>query len=85
MYVILTLSLSLSRLFSASDKPSGTIDLRYVKDVVAHEKNGQPDYSRFNVDAGDKVYKFKVANAQDGQRWVESLNAWRDYFLLNMS
>lgn len=61
------------------------IDLCLVQDVVVHEKSGVADYSRFNVDAGDKVYKFRAPNAIDGQRWIEGLNSWRDYFLLNMA
>jgi hypothetical protein len=57
-----------------------------VKDVVPYEKGtkGQVDYSRFNVDGGDKVYKFRAPNEQEGQRWIEGLNAWREYFLMNM-
>lgn len=77
-------SLVYSKSSSAADKPSGVIDLLLVQDVVPHEKNGQPDYSRFNVDTGEKVYKFRATNALEGQKWIESLNAWRDHFLLNM-
>jgi hypothetical protein len=62
----------------------GTIDLRVVKDIAAYEKNGRVDSSRFNIDLGDKVFKFKATSEAEGQRWVEGLHAWRDYFLLNM-
>lgn len=68
-----------------NDKSAGSIDLKMVRDIVAYEKNGVPDYTRFNVDLGEKVYKFKVNSENEGQKWVEGLNAWRDYFLLNMS
>lgn len=47
---------------------------------------GKEDYTRFNVDVdGDKMYKFKVASEAEGQRWVNALNEWRDYFLMNMT
>lgn len=68
-----------------SEKPSGTIDLKFVKDIMAYEKSGKPDSSRFNIDMGDKVYKFRAPSAEEGQRWMDSLNAWRDYFLLAMT
>ena len=56
-----------------------------VKDITPYEKSGAPDYTRFNIDVGDKVYKFKAPNEKDGQNWIDTLNAWRDYFLLNMT
>lgn len=64
--------------------PSGTIDLKFVKDITPYEKSGKPDYSRFNVDVGEKVYKFKAVNETEGQKWIDGLNAWKDYFLMNM-
>jgi hypothetical protein len=57
--------------------------LKFVKDIAPYEKNGRPDYARFNVDIGDKVYKLRASNAAEGQKWVDGLNLWRDYFLLN--
>ena len=77
-------SLVYAKSSSATEKPAGSIDLRMVQDIVAYDKGtGGADYSRFNVDAGDKVYKFKAANEVEGRRWIDGLNAWRDYFLLN--
>jgi len=55
-----------------------------VKDIAPYEKSGRPDYSRFNVDIGEKVYKFKAVNEAEGQKWIDGLNAWKDYFLMNM-
>jgi hypothetical protein len=52
---------------------------------MAYEKNGKPDSSRFNIDMGDKVYKFRAPSAEEGQKWIDNLNAWRDYFLLAMT
>jgi hypothetical protein len=76
----------ISFLCSPKEKPNGTIDLKLVKDITFYEKNGKPDYSRFNLDAGDgKVFKFRALSESEGQRWIEGLNAWRDYFLLNMA
>jgi len=46
---------------------------------------GQVDFSRFNIDLEDKVYKFKVNSQPEGQRWVDGLNEWRDHFLMNMA
>lgn len=61
------------------------MDLKLAKEVTPYEKNGKPDYSRFNVDAGDsKAFKFRAKDNAEGQRWVDGLNAWRDHFLLNM-
>jgi hypothetical protein len=52
---------------------------------AAWEFTGQEDYTRFSVDVeGDKVYKFKVNSEAEGRRWVDGLNEWRDYFLMNM-
>lgn len=37
------------------EKAQGAIDLKVVQEIAAYEKKGGADYSRFNVDAGDKV------------------------------
>ncbi len=31
-----------------------------------------------------QVFKFRAANESEGRRWLDGLNAWREYFLLNM-
>jgi hypothetical protein len=61
------------------------IDLKVVRDITPYEKSGAVDYSRFNVDLEEKVYKFKVNSQTEGQKWVDGLNEWRDYFLMNMA
>lgn len=61
------------------------IDLKVVKDITPYEKGGKEDYTRFNVDLEDKMYKFKVNSQGEGKRWVDGLNEWRDYFLMNMA
>ncbi len=66
------------------EKAAGSIDLRMVKDITAYDKNGSLDPSRFNIDVGDKVYKFKANSVAEGQKWIDGLNTWRDYFLLSM-
>lgn len=67
------------------ESPAGMIDLKIVKDITPYEKAGAADFSRFNIDLEDKVYKFKVNSQSEGQRWVDGLNEWRDYFLMNMA
>lgn len=44
------------------------------------------DPQRFNLEIGDgdatgKVYKFKAKSKEEGQRWLEALEAWREYAL----
>jgi hypothetical protein len=91
-YFQLAVTRALSPLFlnhphplSPTEQPAGMIDLKVVKDITPYEKGGKEDFTRFNVDVdGDKMYKFKVNSQAEGQRWVEGLNEWRDYFLMNM-
>lgn len=32
-----------------------------------------------------KVVQFRAASGEEGQKWVKSLNDWRDYFLMQYS
>ena len=46
------------------------------------------DSQRFNLEIGDgeasgKVYKFKAKSKEEGQRWLEALEAWREYALVS--
>jgi hypothetical protein len=66
------------------DAPQGSIDLKLVMDVVPYEKDGKKDMTRFNVDSGDKEYKMRAISTTEGARWIDGLNEWRDYFLMNM-
>ena len=34
---------------------------------------------------GEKVYRFRAASAEEGERWVASITAWKDYFLMKMT
>ena len=31
-----------------------------------------------------QVYKFKATSEAEGKKWVDGLNEWKDYFLMNM-
>jgi hypothetical protein len=77
---------SYSKTSSAADKEkaSGVIDLRSMREVGPYEKGGRQEFTRFNIDIGDKVFKFRVGSAQEGERWVTALQQWQDHFLLNM-
>lgn len=71
-----------------SDKPVGVIDLNMVISIEPYEKNGKIDHTRFNIDIGEKQYKFRVIGkdaSTEGETWVAALEAWREYFLLNMA
>jgi len=70
---------------SLGEKSSGSLDLRLATDISSYDKTGKADASRFNIHfgEGEKVYKFRAASASEGERWVKSLNDWRDYFLLH--
>lgn len=52
----------------SASEPQGSIDLTLVVDVVAYEKDGKKDLTRFNVDSGDKQYKMKAISAAEGER-----------------
>ena len=77
-------TLTYSKSSSSSEKPAGTIDLKLAKDIAPYNKDGKSDYTRFNIDIGDRVFKFKASSESEGQRWVDGLNEWKDHFLLNM-
>ena len=63
-----------------------TFSICTIELIFLFAQLGKEDYTRFNVDVdGDKMYKFKVNSQAEGQRWVEGLNEWRDYFLMNMT
>lgn len=71
---------------SATEPPAGTLDLRLATDISSYEKGGtKSDPARFNIDMGDgsKVYKFRATSAAEGERWIQRLNDWREYFLLH--
>jgi hypothetical protein len=51
-------------------------------DIRPYDKKGKLDMSRFNINMGEKVYKFRAPSQQEGERWVNGLNDWREYFLM---
>lgn len=61
---------------------SGSIDLKMVTDISAPEKDGKIDTIRFNIDAGEKIYKIRAATTAEGEHWINSLNMWKDYIVL---
>jgi hypothetical protein len=81
-------TLTYSKSSSLIEKPAGVIDFQLVVDISPHVgKNGKHDYLRFDIDVGEgksKTFKFRAGNEADGQRWVQGLNEWRDYFLLSV-
>jgi hypothetical protein len=78
-------SLTYSKSSNLDEKASGVIDLTLAKEITMHDKaGGKKGVDRFDIDVGDRVFKFKAANDKEGQKWVEGLNEWREYFLMNM-
>ena len=68
---------------SPKEAPLGSLDLRQVVDISSYDKTGKSDPARFNIDMGEKVYKFKAVTATEGERWMKSLNDWKEYFLMH--
>eukprot|EP00602_Paraphysomonas_sp_CaronLab_P001506 CAMPEP_0185028822 /NCGR_PEP_ID=MMETSP1103-20130426/14844_1 /TAXON_ID=36769 /ORGANISM="Paraphysomonas bandaiensis, Strain Caron Lab Isolate" /LENGTH=700 /DNA_ID=CAMNT_0027563365 /DNA_START=809 /DNA_END=2911 /DNA_ORIENTATION=+ len=66
------------------EKPSVTIDLKQILSVDIPNEGGSIDSSRFNIETQERNYKLKAISHEDGLRWVDGLNEWRDYTLLNM-
>jgi hypothetical protein len=55
------------------DKPVGVIDLNMVVSIEPYEKNGKVDHTRFNIDIGDKQYKFRLTGnnaAAEGKYFI---------------
>ena len=49
-------TLTYSKTTDIHEKPAGTIDFKLVGEIVPHSgKNGQQDFTRFDIDIGDKV------------------------------
>ena len=83
---------------NTSEKAQGSIDLLLIADIVPYDKNKDSDrasttaptstdLARFNIDMGDggKVFKFKASSPVEAQRWMDELNEWKSYCLMNMS
>ncbi len=82
-------SITYSKTNAASEKPQGSIDFVQISDICAYtEKTDgkiKQDNTRLNVIVGDRTFKFKAKDKQECDKWVASLNEWKDYFLLTMS
>ncbi len=70
--------------FSSSRKILSSIDLREVSDISHYQKGEIIDKSRFNIAVGEKMFKFKASTAEEGERWVQLLQRWREYFLFQV-
>lgn len=75
-----------------SDKPQGSIDLLMVVDITPYDKEGSgtsstADACRFTIDMGDnaKSYKFRCESPQQAETWMNGLQEWREWCLLNMT
>lgn len=68
--------------------PKGEIDMRIVREVKLHvgsKDHGEvKDPSRFDIDCGDKTIRMKAPSAEQAQKWIDGLNEWQEYLLLNM-
>ena len=57
-----------------------------VVDISSYEKDdkkGAADACRLNIDLGDRVIKLKAATIIEAEKWINVINAWREYLLLN--
>ena len=50
-----------------------------------NSKPSKDSFSRFDIDTGERVYKFKAKSKVEAENWVANLNLWREYFLLQMT
>ena len=62
--------------------------MRIVREVKLHvgsKDHGEvKDPSRFDIDCGDKTIRMKAPSAEQAQKWIDGLNEWQEYLLLNM-
>ena len=80
-----TSSLLYSKSKDFDDEQGGSIDLRQVTSIAINSKPSKDSYSRFEIDTGERVYKFKAKSKIEAENWVSNLNLWREYFLLQMT
>ena len=69
--------------------PVDVLNLRLASDVVPYlrsDRGGQmvTDFGRFNIEVNGTVYKFKAPSEKIGHKWIDGLNEWKDYLLINM-
>ena len=80
-----TSSLLYSKSKEFDEDQSGSIDLRQVTSIAMNSKPSKDSFSRFDIDTGDRVYKFKAKSKVEAENWVANLNLWREYLLLQMT
>jgi hypothetical protein len=61
----------------------GTLKFKEMVDITQYEKGGTVDAARFNIDMGEKSYKFKAESSKLGSEWFNSLTEWREYEILH--
>ena len=68
------------------NSPLGTIDLKLVGEITMFEKkSGNEKIWRIDVELEDgKKLKLRADDKVTCQRWVSAIEAWRDYFLLQL-
>ena len=68
--------------------PVNVLNLRLASEVVPYvrNENGQmvSDFCRFNLEVNGIVHKFKAPSEKIGRNWIDGLNEWKDYLLINM-
>ena len=55
--------------------------------VLQGKKGSDPQRFNIEVEVGEstgKVFKFKAKSKEEGERWVEALEEWREYALVTM-
>lgn len=68
----------------ASINPSESVDLRLVIDITPCKDPSNAEYFRFDIELDDKLIQLRASSAEERERWVNELNEWKDYFLMNM-
>jgi len=71
---------------SALNSPLGTIDLKLIGQVTMFEKkNGNEKMWRIDIELEDgKKLKLRADDKNSCQQWVNAIESWRDYFLLQL-
>ena len=72
------------------DVPMGSIDLVTIAEVSSFNKETKMDNTRFSIYMPksveeEKVVKLKASTVEEQRMWVNGLNAWREYFIMQYS
>ena len=65
--------------------PDSSYSMPSMDGIEYYTNKGKTDHKRFSVNDPNtgKPIKFRVQSDLDGKKWVEGLNGWKDYFLMN--